>query len=169
MMLVVLTLHGRHGWDFATPGIQSTILALTRVMVLWLQQNINSVDTLSYYFIHLISRCPMSIVMDERGALNSSFAPSEIRSTSNTPVLPNGPSTMTCKLCREPPVQPTYLNCKHVFCYMCLHAYVERNRYTDSLDFPCPHCSKLSAPPWGIWHLSHKVCTPLNSMLCALS
>ena len=68
------------------------------------------------------------------------------------------PAPPKCRLCRSLSVQPTYLNCKHAFCYVCLRAYVERQRYTDSLDFPCPHCNKLSPPPWGIWHLSHKVC-----------
>jgi len=67
------------------------------------------------------------------------------------------PAPPKCRLCRSMSVQPTYLSCKHAFCYMCLRAYVERQQYTDSLDFPCPHCGKLSAPPWGIWHLSHKV------------
>lgn len=63
-----------------------------------------------------------------------------------------------CKLCGQTAIQPTYLRCKHVFCYVCLHTYVVDGQYLDSLDFPCPHCHKLSAPPWGIWHLSHKVC-----------
>ena len=76
------------------------------------------------------------------------------------------PAPPKCRLCRSLSVQPTYLNCKHAFCYVCLRAYVERQRYTDSLDFPCPHCNKLSPPPWGIWHLSHKVCHAMYYNLC---
>ena len=89
--------------------------------------------------------------MSEQKAVRS-FTPS-VTSNRNS----DGTKSIKCKLCRGTPVEPTYLTCKHAFCYICLHNYVERMRYTDSLDFPCPHCNKLSAPPWGIWHLSHKV------------
>ncbi|XP_067942787.1 uncharacterized protein [Watersipora subatra] len=85
-------------------------------------------------------------------------APSVLQHANDSAKLtPETPRSVRCRLCKQPPVEPTHLNCKHTFCYQCLYAYVERGRYMNSLDFPCPHCRKLSAPPWGTWHLSHKV------------
>ncbi|XP_055384115.1 peroxisome biogenesis factor 2 [Condylostylus longicornis] len=41
----------------------------------------------------------------------------------------------TCAYCKERPTLPHYANCKHIFCYYCLHG----NFLTDS-DFTCPIC-----------------------------
>lgn len=73
-------------------------------------------------------------------------------------ILPH--SVVICKLCNGLAVKPTYLQCKHSFCDLCLVNYVKIKKYQESLDFPCPYCGNLSAPPWGIWHLSDKVIFP---------
>ncbi|KAF6040480.1 hypothetical protein EB796_001193 [Bugula neritina] len=70
-------------------------------------------------------------------------------------ILPH--SVVICKLCNGLAVKPTYLQCKHSFCDLCLVNYVKIKKYQESLDFPCPFCGNLSAPPWGIWHLSDKI------------
>lgn len=85
---------------------------------------------------------------------NSTWSYPGYTTTNHTGVYNN---IAVCKLCSQIPAQPVYLSCKDVFCSPCLQSYMHHGRYMDSLEIPCPHCKRLSAPPWGIWHLSHKV------------